>query len=131
MADPSKRQSTTQIGRLGEQYAVRVLTAQGYNIVETNWRCVAGEIDIVAQEGQTWVFVEVKSRRFTRFGEPEEAITPPKQRRMLRCAQCYIAQHNLEDVVCRLDVVAIVMSKSNQIISSRLYRDAVHGYEHY
>jgi putative endonuclease len=103
----ARRRSSTSLGRWGEDVAARHLTTLGYEIVARNWRCEAGEMDIVARDGKTWVFVEVRTRRGRRFGTPEESITSAKQARLIEVAGAYLAEHNLGDVGWRVDVVAI------------------------
>jgi putative endonuclease len=103
----SARRNSTSLGRWGEDVAARHLTALGYEIVARNWRCEAGEVDIVARDGETWVFVEVRTRRGRRFGTPEESITGAKQARLIEVAGAYLAEHDLGDVDWRVDVVAI------------------------
>lgn len=76
-------------------------------IVERGWRTAQGEIDIVARDGDCWVFVEVKTRRGHTAGLPEEALTPRKAARLVELAQAYLAEHALSDVDWRLDLVAI------------------------
>lgn len=119
------RKSNVETGQVGELLAQRYLESQGYEIIEHNWRCQEGEIDLVARQGPDWVFVEVKARRGDRFGTPEEAVTPAKQQRLLRCGLMYLAEHNLGDESWRIDVVAIDLSTSNQPSQIRLYRNAV------
>jgi len=119
------RRSSTDTGRIGETLAHRYLEARGYVIIEHNWRCPAGEIDIVARDGADWVFVEVKARRSDRFGTPEDAITPAKQKRLLQCGLLYMAAHALEDANWRIDVVAIMLSRANEAEQIRIYANAV------
>lgn len=98
----------TEIASRGEDAAAAYLERVGMRIVARNWRCAAGEIDIVAHDGEELVFVEVKTRRSQRAGTAEEAVSPNKQRRVTRLARAYIASecHTLE-VRIRFDVVAI------------------------
>jgi len=119
------RRSSTDTGRIGETLAHRYLEASGFVIIEHNWRCPAGEIDIVARDGTDWVFVEVKARRSDRFGTPEDAITPAKQKRLLQCGLLYMAAHALEDANWRIDVVAIMLSRANEAEQIRIYANAV------
>ena len=77
-------------GALGEAAAAGYLRRNGYQILVTNWRCRLGEIDIVACDDQTLVFVEVRTRRSARLGSPEESVTPAKQRRLVDLAQTYL-----------------------------------------
>ena len=78
-------------------------------MIERNYRSRLGEIDIVAREDETVVFVEVKARRFTDFGLPEEALSYDKRRRLSRLALNYLAHRRIEDTNCRFDVVSILM----------------------
>ena len=77
-------------GSRGELLAAGYLRRQGYTILRTNWRCRRGEIDIIARDGATLVFVEVRTRRSTNLGSPEESVTPAKQRRLAELAQTYL-----------------------------------------
>ena len=94
-------------GRLSETIAAEFLTAQGLKVVARNVRCPLGEIDLIALQGNTHVFVEVKSRFGSGRGLPQEAVTRAKQRRITRLAQWYIKQHRLYQQSARFDVVAI------------------------
>lgn len=94
-------------GRRGEELACAELERRGYVILERRYRTRAGELDIVAQDGDCLVFVEVKARRDGSFGEPEEAVTLQKQRRLVLMASDYLARRGLVDVACRFDVVAV------------------------
>jgi putative endonuclease len=117
--------SSTEIGRQGEEIAAQALEAHGYALVERNWRCPAGEVDIVARDGETWVFVEVKLRQGEDFGSPEEAVTGAKQERLLQAALVYLAEHDLRDVAWRVDVVAISLASDGKVRRLALYKDAV------
>lgn len=96
-----------KLGSLGERLAGESLVRRGYVIVECGWRTARGEIDIVARDGDCWVFVEVKTRRGRSAGLPEEALTPRKAARLVELAQTYLAEHALGDVDWRLDLVAV------------------------
>lgn len=80
-----------ELGRRGEQLAVDHLTAQGYAILDRNWRCAIGEIDIVARDRETTVIVEVKTRSSLRLGHPFDAVTPRKLARLRRLAGAWCA----------------------------------------
>ena len=95
------------LGKIGEEIAVRELERRGYAILARRYRTRYGEIDIVAQDNETTVFVEVKARATCEFGTAAEAVTPFKQRRLSRMAVDYVARHGLELRPCRFDVVAI------------------------
>jgi putative endonuclease len=94
-------------GLLGEDLACDALAARGYAVVARRYRTRAGELDIIARHGDYLVFVEVKARQTSNFGDPEEAVTLQKQQRMVWMATDYLTRHNLSDVPCRFDVVAI------------------------
>jgi len=94
-------------GREGEAIAARYLENEGYRIVERNYRCVFGEMDIIARDGKTCVFVEVKSRKSERFGDPGLAVDRRKQRKMSAVAMCYLKEKRLLGSPSRFDVVAV------------------------
>jgi putative endonuclease len=94
-------------GRRGEELASAYLQAAGYRILERNYRCVFGEIDIVAEEGQTLVFAEVKSRRSGSYGDPQLAVGLQKQKKVSRVALHYLKERGLQDRCARFDVVAV------------------------
>jgi len=102
-------------GIAGEERAVNFLTGKGYRILERNYRCPQGEIDIIALDGKVLVFVEVRTRRESSYGFPEESITSLKQRRIIRCATWYLHQKKLEMQDCRFDVIAIMGDRIEHI----------------
>ena len=95
------------VARRGEALAALLLRLKGYRIEARNWRCALGEVDIIAWDRETLVFVEVKARRGTSAGSPEEAVTPAKQLRLVRLAEAYLAHRRGETPPCRFDVVAV------------------------
>lgn len=97
------------LGRRGEDAAARFLANRGYDIVERNWTCAAGEADIVALDGNVVVFVEVKTRSDASMGFPAEAVTAKKRERYERIACLYLEGHEFSDVMVRFDVVSIVV----------------------
>ena len=99
-------------GNKGEQIAVELLTNKGYKIIEQNFSSRFGEIDIIALDGQTLVFVEVKTRKNLRFGLPQEAVTRQKLYRIRRTAEYYSLLHPDLPKKLRIDVVALVLSGS-------------------
>ena len=108
-ARSDRRSGAPAEGRLGpdaEARAARWLASQGLTVVERNYRSPLGEIDIVALEGRTLVFVEVKARRGRSRGSALEAVTPAKQARLVRLAKDYLARRGLGTPACRFDVVA-------------------------
>jgi putative endonuclease len=96
-----------QLGLSGESLAVEELERRGYAILARRYRTAYGEIDIVAEDGQTLVFVEVKARATAEFGTAAEAVTRRKQLRLARMARDYLARAAIVDRPCRFDVVAI------------------------
>ncbi len=95
------------LGRLGEDLAVKYLLKKGYQIVDRNWRFQQKELDIIARYNNLLVIVEVKSRSTDYFEHPTDAITPTKIRFLVRATEAYIEQHDIEDEV-RFDVVSII-----------------------
>ncbi len=107
------------VGRITEDRAATFLQEQGYGLIAQNVSCRIGEIDIVATEGDTLVFAEVKYRRTDAYGLPEQAVGIKKQVTIRRCAQWYMQRNRIpEDVPVRFDVIAM---DEHEI---RLYRDA-------
>jgi putative endonuclease len=96
-----------QIGRRGEDIAVTYLNNKGYKIIERNWRCPTGELDVIAEDGSTLVFVEVRTRSGVRFGSAAESITPAKQSRLIELAQAYLQAQANATQAWRIDVVAL------------------------
>jgi putative endonuclease len=94
-------------GEAGEDLACAHLRSLGYVILERNYRCRSGEVDIVARHGESTVFVEVKERRGTSHGEGVEAVTFGKRRRVIRAARLYAASKGISERPIRFDVVAI------------------------
>ena len=100
------------LGLVGEDLAARALEARGYAILERRYRTDRGEIDIIAEDGDTLVVVEVKARADREFGSAAECVTPSKQRQVARMAAEYLATHLVADRPCRFDVVAIDVALS-------------------
>lgn len=96
-----------RLGTEGERAAEKYLRRQRYVIVQRNYRCRAGEVDLVALDGDTVVFVEVKTRTQPGFGSPLEAVDPRKQRQIQRAAQYYLTENRLQDRNARFDVVGV------------------------
>lgn len=112
-------------GRVGEAMAVKFLKEKGYRIIQRNFTCSLGEIDIIASEGECLVFVEVKTRTSTLFGEPEEAVNKNKQQHLRRVAYVYLRRHrlHLRETPFRFDIVSIIVdSESHEIKSIRLLK---------
>lgn len=104
------------LGQQGENLAAEHLRGLGYSIVARNFRTRMGEIDMIALDGDTLVFVEVKTRRSARFGTGAEAVTAHKQLKIGRMAQCYLALKGNPSVRCRFDVMDIRLGLENPSI---------------
>ena len=96
------------LGSRGEEIALEYFRKKGYRIVEQGFRLFRGEIDIVAYDGPTLVFIEVKTRATTEFGLPEEAVTPSKQSQIRKIARGFLVERDLGEPDCRFDVLAVV-----------------------
>jgi putative endonuclease len=98
-----------QLGNQGEQLANQFLRKRGYIILAQNYRCPLGEIDIIAKDKRTLVFIEVKSRQSLQYGQPSEAVTYRKQQQISKVAQYYITANNFGAKAARFDVIAILL----------------------
>jgi putative endonuclease len=96
-----------RLGERGETLACQELERLGYAVVARRYRTRAGEIDIIASDAGTVVFVEVKTRLDLSFGDPAESVTPHKQQRVVAMATDYVTRHRLDDTPCRFDVVTV------------------------
>jgi len=101
--------ATIVLGGKGEKYAVKLLEGRGYKIIETNFKRPWGEIDIIAVKDDILVFVEVKTRKSTKFGLPEEAVTPRKIAKIKRVGALYQNLHSELPKKARVDVVSILL----------------------
>ena len=100
-----------KFGEEGEALAVRYLKKAGYKIIETNYRTRLGEIDIIAKDKDTIVFVEVKTRTSVQFGSPKWAVTPKKQKKISMVALYYLKATNQSAAKARFDVVTIISNR--------------------
>jgi len=98
-----------QTGKEGEAFAVKYLRKKGYRIIATNYQTPIGEIDIVARDSDTIVFVEVKTRQSLSYGYPFEAVTGHKRQRLKRLALYYLKVHKINDMPCRFDVIGLYL----------------------
>jgi putative endonuclease len=104
------------LGAWGERLAARYLREHGLAIVDRNWRCRYGEIDIVARDGDCLVFCEVKTRRSERFGGPVEAVHPHKAVRLRRLAVAWLRAHDARAPRIRIDVIGILRPRSGPVL---------------
>ena len=122
----SKKESslTKGLGSRGESWAKVYLMDKGYRILETGFRCALGEVDLIAEEGGDIVFVEVKTRRNTLFGYPEEQISFSKKKRLGRLAQWYLQYRLRAERSARFDVVSILTTKEGRVAGVDLIQNA-------
>ncbi len=128
MAESARKKTSNvrqSLGRLGERLATGALEQRGYRILEQNFRCRSGEIDLVAEEGQDLVFVEVKTRRGTARGLPKEAVNSRKARKLQEVAFCYLDLHDLPECSWRIDVVAVQFDTMGKLEEIRIYQHAI------
>ncbi|MDP5183129.1 YraN family protein [Blastococcus sp. BMG 814] len=111
---------TTELGARGERIAVAYLTDAGLRVLDRNWRCREGELDLVARDGDALVFCEVKTRRGTGYGHPVEAVTPAKRRRIRVLAQRWLAAHDDHAPVVRFDVVGVLVHPERPAVVTHL-----------
>ncbi|MFF2270823.1 YraN family protein [Agromyces sp. NPDC058136] len=104
----------TELGRRGEQLAADHLIARGMAVIERNWRCRHGEIDLVASDGGTVVFVEVKTRSGAGYGHPFEAITAQKLARMRRLALAWCETAEPRPARIRIDAIAVTLPRGDE-----------------
>lgn len=112
--------TTSELGAHGEQIAAAYLIDSGLRLLDRNWRCREGELDLVAREGDALVFCEVKTRRALGYGHPVEAVTPVKQRRLHLLAQRWLAAHDEHAPELRFDVVGILMRPGRPALVTHL-----------
>jgi len=106
------QRSHLDLGRRGEQLAVRHLVRKGYRILKRNFHTRRGEIDIIARHGDQIVFVEVKTARGKTYGSPRDWVDPRKQARIIYAAVVYLALNGIQDTDCRFDVIAIELDRT-------------------
>jgi putative endonuclease len=111
---------------VGEELATQSLLATGYTIVARNWRCPAGEIDIVARDGETLVVVEVRTRRGQAYGTPEESLTLAKQIKLVELGQTHVDETDWNGP-WRIDLVAVQFDRRGQLERLEVIKDAVEG----
>lgn len=113
------------LGAWGEKIAMEYLQKQGYQILETNFRCREGEIDIIAQDKEYLVFVEVRTRRGREFGTPEESLTAAKRNKLISLAFIYLQNRRNLPSLWRFDVVAVELNQGGQITRLELIPNAI------
>lgn len=114
-----------ETGKLGERLAREYLEKQGYRILGAGVRTKFGELDIIARDGETVVFVEVKTRRGDEHGTPEDAVDRRKQQHLSACAHAYLYEHKLLGSPFRIDIIAIELDESTRKARLRHLKHAV------
>lgn len=107
--EPASNLTAHELGLRGERAAARYLEYRGYEILERNWSCFAGEADVIAFDGDTLCFIEVKTRRGLDKGFPAEAVTHAKRTRYENIAACYLHDHHYCDIAVRFDIISLVV----------------------
>jgi len=108
----SKKRVAHELGRSGEDAACEYLCKNRYKIIERGFRFLRGEIDLIAWDGPTLVFIEVKTRHVSSFGYPEESVNFAKRNQIRRIARGYLLRNTLEDLECRFDVLTLTIEYS-------------------
>ncbi|APC08106.1 YraN family protein [Neomoorella thermoacetica] len=111
-------------GQIGEAAAAALLADSGYRILERNYRCPLGEIDIVAAQGEEIVFIEVRTRSSQNFGTPQESVDGRKRLRLRRLAAYYLGSRGLAGRSCRFDVVAVWLDRQERVAGVEVIKGA-------
>lgn len=120
-----KREGIMDLGKKGEDIAKKYLCKKGYKIIEMNFQCKHGEIDIIAERNYVICFVEVKTRTNESYGSPVDAITSYKIKHLVRSAQYYIAKKHLEGIEVRLDVIEVDMIQGHDAVKVNHIENAI------
>ncbi|WP_010269618.1 YraN family protein [Paenibacillus senegalensis] len=120
-----KKNARQLTGRIGEQAAERYLLLNGYEIVDRNWRCKTGEIDLIVSKPGLLIFVEVRSRhQGDSFGTAAESVDERKQRKVRHTAEFYLRRYNRTDSAVRFDLITVELNARNQAVKLDHYRNA-------
>ena len=104
-----------ELGRIGENIIADYITKLGYKVVERNFECNQGEIDIIAKDNKEYVFVEVKTRTNSDYGEPVDSVNKIKQKHLKRTIEYYIYINKLEEETIRMDIIEIYIADKNYV----------------
>ncbi len=115
--------SKRTLGTIGEEFAVKLLQEKGLIILERNFRCRYGEIDIIAKDKGKVVFIEVKTRKNIRYGTPEESVDQRKQKKLRLLASSYLVRYFSIAFPCRFDVYSIYLNQDNELQSIQVFED--------
>jgi putative endonuclease len=116
---------TRATGLLGEKLAQDFLKGRGYQLVETNYRSLDGEVDIIASKDDCLVFIEVRSKSSRKFGTPEESVTQRKKQKLVLVAQAYVQTHDIQESSWRIDFIAVEVDNSGKAVRIEQIEDAV------
>ena len=119
---PTKRK---EIGAIGEKLAADYLKKREYKIIQRNFRCREGEIDIIAQKGEYLVFVEVRTKRNNAFGTPEESVNLSKREKLISLANAYLQAYDKLPDFWRIDVVAVELGPNNRVLRLEHIENAI------
>ena len=106
-----------ETGKIGEDIAVKYLQEKGYQIIERNFECRQGEIDIIAKDKEEIVFVEVKTRTNENYGKPKEAVDKTKKKHIYKSAEYYVCLKHLENQPIRIDVIEIYIKQEKYLLN--------------
>lgn len=112
-------------GNLGEKLAANFLRKKGYNIIETNYRCKQGEIDIVAHKKESLIFVEVRTKTGNDFGIPEESVTSSKKEKLIAAAFNYLTERHKHNLIWRIDFIAVDLDSKGKVKRIELIENAI------
>lgn len=104
------------LGMRGEEIALEFLKKRRFRVLETNYRCRCGEIDIIARDGSELVFVEVKTRRTSSYGPPQLSVTPFKQRQISKAALTWLTKNGLMEKNARFDVIGVLLRDNGPLV---------------
>ena len=119
--------SNLDVGAAGEEAALQHLLSSGCTLLARDWRCSIGQADLVVQDHGACVLVEVKSRRGSGFGLPQEAVDWRKQRKLAQLMEAFRLSTGRTHLPCRIDVVAVTLDRELAVVGIDHIRDAVHG----
>ena len=119
--------SRSRLGSWGENRAKEYLARKGYTLLESNYRCQWGEVDLICQDGTYLVFVEVRTRRSQEYGTPEESLSKSKQEKLIATAQTYMQEQDSTPEQWRIDLVALVLGDGGAIQRIDHLESAVQG----
>ncbi len=119
-----KVKANKYLGELGEEIACKYIQSKGMLLLQKNFSCKAGEIDIIAKDKENIVFIEVKTRTSDKYGKPSEAVSIAKQRKIVKTALWYMSQKHLFDYMSRFDVIELLQDSEAALFKINYIKDA-------